>query len=415
METGAVSVATERAGRPARLRGGLTRAAIERALPALSAGRLTLILPNGETIVREGDVSGPEAELVVKRWPALARILANGDHGFAEGYLRGEWSTPDLRALLQLFMANEAAFGRQGEPSRIGNAVNRLAHTLRKNTRTGSRRNIAAHYDLGNAFYREWLDTGMNYSSALYRHDETLETAQQAKLDRICDLLDLGGGERVLEIGCGWGALAERIVRERGASLSGITLSQEQLAYARQRLAAEVADGCADLRLQDYRDLSGRYDRIASVEMIEAVGERFWPTYFDTLHKVLAPGGVAVLQAITIAEHRFAAYRRRPDFIQRYIFPGGLLPTIERIEAEAARAGLALVHCEGFGASYARTLEVWRRRFLAAWDRIEPLGFDARFRRMWEYYLTYCEVGFQAGAVDVNLFKLARRSNASPS
>ena len=408
MESGAISVAPERAGKPAGLRRGLACTAIERALPALSAGRLTLVLPNDETITRGGDAAGPEAELIVRRWPALARILANGDHGFAESYLRGEWSTPDLPALLQLFMANEDAFGRQGEPSRIGNAVNRLAHALRKNTRAGSRRNIAAHYDLGNSFYREWLDAGMNYSSALYRHDETLEAAQQAKLDRICDLLDLSGGERVLEIGCGWGALAERIVRDRGARLHAITLSQEQLAYARQRLAPEIEAGRADCRLQDYRDLAGRYERIASVEMIEAVGERFWPAYFDTLQKVLVPGGVAVLQAITIAENRFAAYRRRPDFIQRYIFPGGLLPTIERIEAEAARAGQALVHCENFGASYARTLAEWRRRFLAAWDRIEPLGFDARFRRMWDYYLAYCEAGFRAGAVDVSLVKLAK-------
>jgi cyclopropane-fatty-acyl-phospholipid synthase len=285
--------------------------------------------------------------------------------------------------------------------------LNRLSHRLRRNSRRGSRRNISAHYDLGNSFFAPWLDAGMNYSSALWANCNTLEHAQEVKLDRIANLLEFTGGERVLEIGCGWGALAEKMIRHYRASVLGITLSIEQLAYARTRLAGEAAEGRADLRLLDYRDVSGGFDRIVSVEMIEAVGERYWPNYFGKLRNCLVSGGVVVLQAITIDEQRFATYRKTPDFIQRYIFPGGVLPTRSIIEQEASRAGLKLVHHESFGDSYVKTLREWRTRFLQAWPRIEPLGFNERFRRMWEFYLAYCEVGFNLGTIDVGFFKLA--------
>ena len=333
-------------------------------------------------------------------------MFLDGDHGFADGYLDGDWSTPELSQLLELFMRNETVLTPQAESGWLGLARNRLAHWRRANTRRGSRRNIAAHYDLGNDFFLPWLDDGMNYSSALYAGGDTLEQAQVRKLDRAAALLELSGGERVLEIGCGWGALAERLIRRHGASVTGVTLSTEQLGYARARLAGAIKRGGADLRLQDYRDIDGRYDRIASIEMIEAVGESYWPAYFAKLRTSLRNGGMALLQAITIDERRFAAYRKRPDFIQRYIFPGGLLPTASIIEREAARAGLKLVHCESFGDSYAKTLHEWRRRFLRAWPHIEPLGFNERFRRMWEYYLAYCEVGFRFGVIDVSFFKL---------
>jgi cyclopropane-fatty-acyl-phospholipid synthase len=379
-------------------------------LPALPTGHLKLILPNGAVIERRGypaDPTGPEAVMTVHRWRALWRIRRDGEHGFADSYLDGDWSTPDLGAVLEFCMRNEAALVGDKPGSRLGLVRNRIRHWLRANTRRGSRRNIAAHYDLGNEFFKPWLDEGMNYSSALYDNCDTLERAQSAKLDRAAALLDLNGGERVLEIGCGWGALAERLIRHYGANVSGITLSTEQLAYARTRLAGEVEGGRADLRLQDYRDVAGRFDRIASIEMIEAVGERYWPNYFGKIRDCLAHGGVALLQAITIDENRFAAYRKRPDFIQRYIFPGGVLPTRSIIEREAERAGLKLVHHESFSDSYVRTLREWRDRFLHAWPKIEPLGFNERFRRMWEYYLAYCEVGFRNGSINVGFFKLA--------
>jgi cyclopropane-fatty-acyl-phospholipid synthase len=309
--------------------------------------------------------------------------------------------------LLELCVRNEAALMPKAASSKLNRLRNRLTHWLRANTRRGSRRNITAHYDLGNDFFLPWLDGGMNYSSALFAGGDTLEAAQEAKLDRIAALLELDGGEDVLEIGCGWGALAERLLHRFAVSIYAVTLSSEQLSYTRRRLSSDVGDGRADVRLLDYRDVEGQFDRIASIEMIEAVGESYWPAYFAKLRASLRQGGLVVLQSIIIAEDRFAAYRKRPDFIQRHIFPGGMLPTRGIIEREASRAGLRLVHHELFGDSYAKTLYEWRARFLRAWPKIEKLGFNDRFRRMWDYYLAYCEVGFRTGIVDVGFFKLA--------
>ena len=402
------------ASRSLATKGGRTRTrrtilfrVVDRALPTLPAGHLLLKLPNGEIIERRGECVGPDASIVVHRWRALWRMMLHGEHGFSDAYLDGDWSTPELSQLLEFCVHNEAALTETAASGWLGLLRNRISHWLRANTRRGSRRNIAAHYDLGNEFFRPWLDAGMNYSSALYVNCDTLERAQDVKLDRAASLLDLNGGERVLEIGCGWGAFAERLIRRYGASVFGITLSAEQLGFARTRLASETEEGRADLRLLDYRDASGLFDRIASIEMIEAVGERYWPSYFGKIRACLASGGVALLQAITIDERRFAAYRKCPDFIQRYIFPGGVLPTISIIEREAARVGLKLVHHESFGDSYVRTLREWRNRFLQASPRIEALGFNDRFRRMWEYYLAYCEVGFRLGTINVGFFKLA--------
>jgi cyclopropane-fatty-acyl-phospholipid synthase len=383
----------------------LARDLIDRALPVLSKGLLRLVLPSGEIIERRGDSPGVDATIVVHRWRSLWRIILAGEDGFTEGYLNGEWSTPDLALVLAFLSDNEAQLTAAAASSWIGATRNRLGHLLRGNTRRGSRRNIAAHYDLGNSFFSAWLDAGMNYSSAVYAGAQTLEEAQTHKLDRIAGLLGLSGGERILEIGCGWGALAERLIRGFQARVTGITLSIEQLEFAKARLAADVES--ADLRLQDYRDVTGLFDRIVSIEMIEAVGAFYWPAYFSKLRNCLASGGSALLQAITIDEKRFAEYASRPDFIQRYIFPGGMLPTRAIIAEEANRAGLTLVHHESFGSSYVRTLREWRMRFLQAWPVIEPLGFNARFRRMWEYYLAYCEVGFDRGTIDVGFYKLA--------
>jgi cyclopropane-fatty-acyl-phospholipid synthase len=318
-----------------------------------------------------------------------------------------EWSSPDLAALLELACRNSAVSSRA--PAAPMLALRRLQHALRRNTRKGSRRNIANHYDLGNAFFANWLDDSMSYSSALYASaDQSLEAAQQAKLDRVIELLAPAAGHDVLEIGCGWGALAERLVSRRGCRVTGLTLSVEQLAYARERLKTAGLADKADLRLQDYRDLEGAFDRIVSIEMLEAVGEVYWPVFFSRLNARLRPGGVAVLQAITIDERWFDDYRRNPDFIQQYIFPGGMLPTQAVLRDQFARAGFSLQAAETFGASYALTLAAWRERFERAWPDIEALGFDLRFKRMWEFYLAYCEAGFRAGALDVGLYRIAK-------
>jgi cyclopropane-fatty-acyl-phospholipid synthase len=383
-------------------------AVLRRFAGRLACGEMVIDMPKGGRLTLRGSNPGPRARLSIHDWRLLVRLAFGWDIGVAESYIAGEWSSPNLTALLTLAARNGVAAGAL-DRLRTPRPWLRLRHAMNRNTRHGSRRNIAAHYDLGNAFYRLWLDAGMSYSAGLYSlPHQTLESAQEAKLDRVCELLELAGGERVLEIGCGWGALAERLMNTTSCSLTGVTLSTEQLAYAQNRLGAEVQSGRCELRLQDYRDIAGRFDRIASIEMLEAVGEAYWPTYFAKLHDCLHPGGIAVLQVITIDESRFERYRRRPDFIQKYIFPGGMLPTKQTIANEAAGAGLRPILTASFGSSYARTIEEWRRRFEAAWPAIEHLGFDPRFKRMWDYYLAYCQAGFEIGAIDVRFFKFAR-------
>ena len=377
-------------------------------LPKLDCGSLSVILPNGRRILRQGRADGPAGTVTLHRWRALRRLLTGGDIGFAEAYMDGDWSSPDLTAFIEMVARNQSVIpGADGGawPSRL---VNRLRHLARANTLAGSRRNIVEHYDLGNEFYGRWLDSGMSYSSALFETPEQdLEAAQAVKHDRILAMLDPRPGQSALEIGIGWGSVAERLARA-GADVTGVTLSPAQLGYARERLAAARLH--ADLRLQDYREITGCYDRIVSIEMLEAVGEAWWPVYFETLRRSLAADGVIVLQTITIADERFAAYRRAADFIQRHIFPGGMLPSPSILRAEVDRAGLAVEAVQTFGGSYARTLELWRERFDAAWADIESMGFSPRFKRMWTYYLAYCEAGFRSGAIDVGLWRLRHKS-----
>ncbi|BCJ90458.1 cyclopropane-fatty-acyl-phospholipid synthase [Terrihabitans soli] len=386
---------------PSRLTARLLKAVLGR----VHCGTIHVHLPSGEPLEVRGDHDGPSASIILRDWRALRRIAMSGDLGFAAGFIEGEWTSPDLPATIEFFARNANALDAAGR-SWAARVASQVWHRARSNTRTGSRKNIQFHYDLGNSFYRLWLDGGMQYSSAIYAPGDTLETAQARKLDRILELLDLDGYERVLEIGCGWGAVAERVLDE-GCSLTGLTLSNEQADYARTRLNSFGQR--ADIRLEDYRDVTGRFDRIVSIEMIEAVGEKYWPSYFDVLRERLADGGSAVIQAITINEDRFESYRRNPDFIQRYIFPGGMLPTKTSMRAHAKAAGLDLVHSEAFGLGYANTLADWRQRFHTAREDVEKLGFDRRFLRMWDYYLAYCEGGFRAGTIDVGLYVFKSR------
>ena len=380
---------------------------IGRLLPEVRFGYLRLVLPNGEQLDLGRRDGSSDVTITVHRWRALSRLLLSGEAGFSDGYIAGDWSTNNLPGVLDFTMRNEAAFASLAN-SRIVRLLDWIRHRANENTRAGSRKNIAAHYDLGNEFYRHWLDQGMNYSSAIYEPEHSLEDAQRNKLERVSRHLDLKGGERVLEIGCGWGSLAEHLVRSHDAAVTGVTLSRSQLDYAQKRLTPEIEAGKAAILLQDYRDIDGHFDRIVSIEMFEAVGERYWPLYFEKLRSSLVKGGVAVLQIITIAPSRFNAYRTCPDFIQRHIFPGGMLPTAEIVEDHAAKALLTVTERESFGLSYAETLRDWRDRFLRSWPEIESLGFDMRFRRMWEYYLAYCETGFRHDAINVSIFKLTR-------
>jgi cyclopropane-fatty-acyl-phospholipid synthase len=379
---------------------------LERILSFVDRGQVTIVLPNGVTLTHVGARPGPCAELRLHRWRALRRLALKGDLGFAMAYVDGDWSSPDLAALIELAAVNDSKFVRAVGGVSPFHLFNWLAHRLKSNTRAGSRRNIMAHYDLGNDFYRLWLDAKMIYSSAIYDTPQTtLETAQERKLRRIAELLQLNVGNTVLELGCGWGALATRMA-EHGARVTGVTLSPAQLEHARHAARDQGLEAGVDLRLQDYRDVQGHFDRIVSIEMIEAVGREFLPRYFDLIRRKLKPGGLCVLQAITIAEERFPAYCRRPDFIQRYIFPGGFLPSKTLLRETLEKAGLRLASIETFGDSYALTLNEWRRRFLGAWPEIERLGFPASFRRLWEYYLCYCEAGFRAGVIDVGLYSV---------
>ena len=380
-----------------------------RMIPQDLSGELGVRSPAGRYLIIGKDNGEPKATLQVHSWNVIARAIFRGANGFAESYMKGEIDTPDLTALVRFFARNRTALLRAGGNAFRSRKTDRLFHLFRRNSLKGSRRNISAHYDLGNEFYAPWLDPSMTYSAALFRSpDETLQTAQSHKYARILDALGVNEGDRILEIGCGWGGFVEHALSDRKLQIEGITLSTEQLRFAKQRLADHHCSPNAEFRLEDYRHTSGTYDGIVSIEMIEAVGEENWPDYFQTLRDRLNPGGRAVVQAITMAPDNFERYRKKADFIQRYIFPGGMLPTVGKMEEHAKRVGLALSTVVEFGEDYATTLRHWRTSFEQSWPKLKKQGFDERFRRMWIYYLCYCEAAFTEKVIDVGIYTFTK-------
>lgn len=375
----------------------------------LEGGTVRMHMPSGHWV--ELGAGEPWLECFVEDERLFERVLAHGDIGFAESYLEGEWDSPQLSELLTLLARNRPVMQRAVYGSVWRLVGHRLMHLFRSNTRRGSRRNIEAHYDLGNDFYALWLDPSMTYSSALFAHeDQPLEAAQLNKYRTLLRDMGVQPGQHILEVGCGWGGLAEVATLEFGCQVTGLTLSPSQLAWAKARAKRRGFADRADFILRDYRDERGQYDHIVSIEMIEAVGERFWPRYFSQLSRCLKPGGRVGLQGITIDNALFDRYRRGTDFIQRYVFPGGMLPSPEALDQQAARSGLETVAVRSFGVDYARTLAAWRDRFEAQRPAVMAQGFDERFMRLWRFYLCYCEAGFLAGSTDVQQRILQHRA-----
>jgi cyclopropane-fatty-acyl-phospholipid synthase len=373
------------------------------------AGALTFVLPDDREIRIVGNEAGPHGRLIVRDFGFARRVLASADIGFGEGFMAGEWDTPDLSQLLEAFSVNFDRLERLVTGHPLLGALNGLANVLRGNSRRGARHNIHAHYDLGNAFYARWLDAGMTYSAARFeRPGESLAQAQHNKYARLARDIAITPRSHVLEIGCGWGGFAEFVTREIGARVTAITISRAQFEFARKRLFDQGLSDRADVQLTDYRDVEGQFDQVASIEMFEAVGESYWPAYFRKVRDVLAPGGRAGLQIITIRDELFAGYRRRSDFLRKYIFPGGMLPSEGRLREETQKAGLEWKSVARFGLNYAETLAEWARRFEGGWEEIRSLGFDERFRRLWRFYLSYCEAGFRAARTDVVQVGLVR-------
>lgn len=376
-------------------------------------GDLTLVLPDGATHRLKGTQAGHSAVLKINDYGFTTRVLKSGDIGFAEGFMAGEWDTPDLAILLETLVNNYDHIRRLFDGNAVMKVFNWIGHRLNRNSRSGSRRNIHAHYDLGNDFYQAWLDPSMTYSSARFiQPDLSLQQAQREKYASLARLMDLKHDQSVLEIGCGWGGFAEFAASEIGANVTGVTISQAQYDYAKERIFVAGLAEKVDIRLIDYRDVEGRFDRVASIEMFEAVGREYWPTYFNKIHSVLKPDGRAGLQIITIQDELFEEYSARTDFIQKYIFPGGTLPSEAKLDPVLEQAGLKLEEVERFGVDYADTLARWKQRFEGQWKAIaaNDSRFDERFRRLWCFYLAYCEAGFRSKRTDVIQMSLSNTS-----
>lgn len=382
---------------------------IRKALSRAEDLNLLVELPSGYRFMAARRSTSPLIEWRLNSWNALLRVAVSGPLGFAEGYINDEWESDSLSALMTKLAGaldqTSLAQAKAG-PSRL---LARLRHLRNANSRRGSRRNISFHYDLGNAFYSEWLDPSMTYSSALFEEfDEDLQQAQDRKYRRICEQLQLKPGQHVLEIGCGWGGFAEVAARDFGCRVTGVTLSQEQLDFAQERMQRLGLGDQVDLRLQDYRDIEESFDAVASIEMFEAVGAEHWDTYFDKLDQVMKPGARASLQVITIRDRDFDGYLKSVDFIQKYVFPGGMLPTNNHLHALGEKYALKPIDTHLFGRSYAETLRRWLDSYTEARPRIEPMGFDHRFDRIWRFYLAYCEAGFDTDRIDVGQFTFVK-------
>ena len=371
-------------------------------LQGLKTGQIDIALPDGRVYRVEGLEPGPAARIDVRHPGLFARVARDGELGFCEAYVDGWWDTTDLQELLDVLLTSRGWVDRSFPGSGMVRRYHQLMHWLNRNTRSQARRNIAAHYDLGNDFYAHWLDETMTYSSAMFEDArEELAAAQLRKYASVCDRVGADDNAHLLEIGCGWGGFAEYAARERGARVTGLTISREQHDFARRRIFEAGLADWVDIVIRDYRDEHGSYDGIASIEMIEAVGEKYWPAYFGTVRDRLKPGAAATIQVITVSDPLFPTYRRTVDFTQKYIFPGGMLPSPTVLSEQIERAGLMLTGSVYFGESYSETLRRWHGRFNAAWDEIAAMGFDDRFRRMWTFYLASCAAAFRTGTTDV--------------
>ena len=375
----------------------------------LNSGRVDFILPDGRRFRAEGSKPGPVAEVIINNPDVFARLVREGDLGFCDAYLDGWWTTPDLQAFMDFIHADNDDMYDGFPGMALVRAWEKARFWFQSNTKRQALKNISYHYDLGNDFYSLWLDDTMTYSSALFNtSQESLEKAQIAKYASMVDQMGVKPGDHVLEIGCGWGGFAEYAAKERGLKVTGLTISKEQLDYANKRIKSKGLSDKVTLKLQDYRDETGVYDGVASIEMFEAVGEKYWPVYFDKIKQCLKPGKQATLQIITIQDARWDVYRKSVDFIQKYIFPGGMLPSPSVLRQEIHRAGLSVQHSIEFGKSYSQTLRRWFEVFNNKWDNISAMGFDDRFRRMWNFYLTSCAATFESGNCDVTQITLQK-------
>ena len=375
----------------------------------LNSGRVDFILPDGRRFRAEGSKPGPVAEVTINNPDVFARLVREGDLGFCDAYLDGWWTTPDLQAFMDFIHADNDDMYDGFPGMALVRAWEKARFWFQSNTKRQALKNISYHYDLGNDFYSLWLDDTMTYSSALFNtSQESLEKAQIAKYASMVDQMGVKPGDHVLEIGCGWGGFAEYAAKERGLKVTGLTISKEQLEYANKRIKSKGLSDKVNLKLQDYRDETGVYDGVASIEMFEAVGEKYWPVYFDKIKQCLKPGKQATLQIITIQDARWDVYRKSVDFIQKYIFPGGMLPSPSVLRQEIHRAGLSVQHSIEFGKSYSQTLRRWFEVFNNKWDNISAMGFDDRFRRMWNFYLTSCAATFESGNCDVTQITLQK-------
>ena len=378
----------------------------------LNSGRVDFILPDGRKFRAEGSKPGPVAEVTINNPDVFARLVREGDLGFCDAYLDGWWTTPDLQAFMDFIHADNDDMYDGFPGMALVRAWEKARFWFQSNTKRQALKNISYHYDLGNDFYSLWLDDTMTYSSALFNtSQESLEKAQIAKYASMVDQMGVKPGDHVLEIGCGWGGFAEYAAKERGLKVTGLTISKEQLDYAKKRIKSKGLSAKVNFKLQDYRDETGVYDGVASIEMFEAVGEKYWPVYFDKIKQCLKPGKQATLQIITIQDARWEVYRKSVDFIQKYIFPGGMLPSPSVLRKEVHKAGLSVQHSIEFGKSYSQTLRRWFEVFNNKWDNISAMGFDDRFRRMWNFYLTSCAATFESGNCDVTQITLQKPDN----